>query len=61
MNFETTTPLGRARNHYWLARGAISETVAGMPRRGRHKTVATINPGRAAGFYLRGSGIKWLN
>jgi len=40
MNFKTTTPLWRARNHYWLVRGVISVTVAGMPLRGRHKTVA---------------------
>jgi hypothetical protein len=34
MNFKVTTPLWRARNHYWLVCGVISATVAGMPRRG---------------------------
>jgi hypothetical protein len=33
IEFEKTTPLRRARNHYWLARGVISVTVAGTQRK----------------------------
>jgi hypothetical protein len=33
MNFKTTTPLWRARNHYWLVCGVIPVTVAGTQRK----------------------------